>query len=625
MEPAFQIMNDPVHGSIQLHPLLVKIIDTPQFQRLRDIKQLGVCYWVYPGASHNRFEHCIGVSYLCGQMIDTLEALHPDHPDLVKPHESLCIKIAGLCRDLGYGPFSHFFHEILIPKLQESHKSKPQRSSSTGNIKTKSNLTTKWARDASCKMFDFMLKENKELKTAFDNALKPKSAECQVFIKDLIRGKEPTNINETCSFNDSKDVKKAFLYEIVSNLRNRIDCNKFDYIARDCHNVGFESGFNWQRYLQNIRIMELDGQLQIFVRDKEALNLYELFHARWRLYHQVYRHKTKACIEDILASAFLNAEFKLEISELLTDDGLLSEADEALERFTTLTDRTLYDEILGFKKKSQQPQEGSKLSQDLEQLRQPQLKLKQSQQESIKQSAHDQESKQSEEELKQPQLETKKPDEESKQLEEESKQLEEKSKQAKEESRQAEEVSKRPEQESKQSQEELKKSEETSKHLQKAKELLLNIQQRKLYKFCGYAELKNPQHKYPCRQEKEEGHKCPHEMEIAKEIASKSNKNVGQEQILVSIVYFHYGKEDKNPIDNVQFFNKSLEFQKFNTQQISYMLPKKFDERFIRVYAKAQKNIVQSCFKEWCVEHKEELECYGLYDDQSGGTQVTHQ
>ena len=360
--------------------------------------------------------------------------------------------------------------------------------------------------------------------------------------------------------------------------------------------------------------MKVDGQWQICVRDKEALNLYELFHARWRLYHQVYRHKTKACIEDILASAFLNAEFKLEISELLTDDGLLSEADEALKRFTALTDRTLYDEILDFKKKSKQPQEESKQSQDLEQLRQPQLKLKQSEQESFEQSAHDQGqgSKQSEEKLKQPQLETKKPDEEPMQLEEESKQ--------------AKEVFKQPEQESKRLQES-KKSEKPLKHLQKAEELLLNIQQRKLYKFCGYVELKNPQHKYPCKQEKEEEHKCPSEIEIAKEIASKSNKEVGQEQILVSIVYFHYGMEDKDPIDNVQFFNKSLEFQKFNRQHISYMLPKKFDERFIRVYAKAElKKTVQDCFKKWCLEHQEELESSaGLYDDQSGSTQVTHQ
>ena len=56
----FQVFNDPIHGHIELHPLCVRIIDTPQFQRLRYLKQLGSCYFVYPGATHNRFEHSLG-------------------------------------------------------------------------------------------------------------------------------------------------------------------------------------------------------------------------------------------------------------------------------------------------------------------------------------------------------------------------------------------------------------------------------------------------------------------------------------------------------------------------------------------------------------------------------------
>ncbi|XP_022597563.1 deoxynucleoside triphosphate triphosphohydrolase SAMHD1-like [Seriola dumerili] len=59
-----KVFNDPIHGHVELHPLLIKIIDTPQFQRLRNIKQLGGAYYVFPGASHNRFEHSIGVRVL---------------------------------------------------------------------------------------------------------------------------------------------------------------------------------------------------------------------------------------------------------------------------------------------------------------------------------------------------------------------------------------------------------------------------------------------------------------------------------------------------------------------------------------------------------------------------------
>jgi len=51
---------DPVHGTIEISRKLSKVIDTPQFQRLRNIKQLGGCHFVYPGACHTRFEHSIG-------------------------------------------------------------------------------------------------------------------------------------------------------------------------------------------------------------------------------------------------------------------------------------------------------------------------------------------------------------------------------------------------------------------------------------------------------------------------------------------------------------------------------------------------------------------------------------
>lgn len=55
-----KIINDPIHGHIMLDDLSLSIMDTPQFQRLRDLKQLGSTYYVFPGASHNRFEHSIG-------------------------------------------------------------------------------------------------------------------------------------------------------------------------------------------------------------------------------------------------------------------------------------------------------------------------------------------------------------------------------------------------------------------------------------------------------------------------------------------------------------------------------------------------------------------------------------
>uniref|UniRef100_A0A8C2IYD8 HD domain-containing protein n=1 Tax=Cyprinus carpio TaxID=7962 RepID=A0A8C2IYD8_CYPCA len=111
-----KVVNDSIHGHIELHPLLVKIIDTPQFQRLRHIKQLGGAYWVFPGASHNRFEHSIGVAYLAGCMVKSLQEKQPELH--ITNRDILCVTIAGLCHDLGHGPFSHLFDKKFIPAVQ---------------------------------------------------------------------------------------------------------------------------------------------------------------------------------------------------------------------------------------------------------------------------------------------------------------------------------------------------------------------------------------------------------------------------------------------------------------------------------------------------------------------------
>ncbi|XP_057289814.1 deoxynucleoside triphosphate triphosphohydrolase SAMHD1-like [Hydractinia symbiolongicarpus] len=310
-----RIFQDSVHGAVKMDPLLVAIIDTPQFQRLRDIKQLGSSYWVFPGACHNRFEHCIGTSYLCGLMLETLKELHNteyDNAVEITETEILCVKIAGLCHDLGHGPFSHTFDGTFIKRAR---------------------LDTRWTHEqGSCDLFDYMLDVNEGLREILTERGIGEN-ECEL-IKRMIKGRDPKQdfIVETCNCG-GRTAEKWFLYEIVSNKRTGIDCDKLDYFARDTHHLGMKNTFDIQRYLQNIRILSVDGQLQICVRDKEMFNLYELFHVRWALHHQVYQHKTTRIIEEMICEAMLKVDNKYGISAAIDN----------MESYTNLTDSIIYD------------------------------------------------------------------------------------------------------------------------------------------------------------------------------------------------------------------------------------------------------------------------------------------
>ena len=109
---------DIIHGNIIITPLAKRIIDTEEFQRLRNIKQLGCCNYVFPSATHTRFEHSIGVYHLAEKFINILSK---NNPDIFSTTEKKCISIAGLIHDLGHGPYSHLFDELF--DLSKNHES----------------------------------------------------------------------------------------------------------------------------------------------------------------------------------------------------------------------------------------------------------------------------------------------------------------------------------------------------------------------------------------------------------------------------------------------------------------------------------------------------------------------
>src|SRR5690348_16740019 len=110
MLPDFEIIRDPLWNNIRLDPQAVRLVDTRVFQRLRYVRQLGLAYLVYPGATHSRFEHALGAYHLASRTLTLLR--ERGELSCVADDECAIIRAAALLHDIGHYPFSHALEEI---------------------------------------------------------------------------------------------------------------------------------------------------------------------------------------------------------------------------------------------------------------------------------------------------------------------------------------------------------------------------------------------------------------------------------------------------------------------------------------------------------------------------------
>lgn len=115
-------IRDPIHGYIYADELEKELIDTPTFQRLRRIRQLASAYLTYPGAQHSRFEHSVGAMYLAGRA-----SKHLASRGILDKESVTEIRAAALLHDIGHGPFSHLFEELLLEKKNIVHEDLTRR------------------------------------------------------------------------------------------------------------------------------------------------------------------------------------------------------------------------------------------------------------------------------------------------------------------------------------------------------------------------------------------------------------------------------------------------------------------------------------------------------------------
>jgi HD superfamily phosphohydrolase len=110
-------IKDPVHGYVYITEQEKNLIDSYPVQRLRRLRQLAGSEYVYPGANHTRFEHSVGVMYLAGRVAE-----NPNISEHLSEDEAEMVKVAGLLHDVGHGPFSHVFEQLLDKKLRKTHE-----------------------------------------------------------------------------------------------------------------------------------------------------------------------------------------------------------------------------------------------------------------------------------------------------------------------------------------------------------------------------------------------------------------------------------------------------------------------------------------------------------------------
>ncbi|HLB41459.1 MAG TPA: HD domain-containing protein [Gammaproteobacteria bacterium] len=253
MNNIFHVIKDPVHGTMQFTTIedgwIKPFIDSPNFQRLRYIKQLGLGDFIFPGAVHSRFNHCLGCCYVSSQIAQKI--------GLVDEERQL-VMIACLLHDIGHGPFSHAFEGIFQNKLILHEDWTPYFLADYGT---------------------------KEFFTAY-NTINPRyhfTEEKFQHIADMIM---------------HRPVTKRVLADIVSS---QLDADRLDYLLRDSHFCGVRYGefdFRWMLHCLAIVVSNQGERLGITHKGIGAIEHYLM--ARRLMTRNIYHSQKKLALETLL-------------------------------------------------------------------------------------------------------------------------------------------------------------------------------------------------------------------------------------------------------------------------------------------------------------------------------------
>ncbi|MCS7078482.1 MAG: HD domain-containing protein [Chloracidobacterium sp.] len=245
--------SDPVHGIITLEressgdALLMALIDAPEMQRLRRIRQLGLACVAFQGAEHSRFAHSLGVMHTMTLALDALQRSGV----ALDAETRLQARAAALLHDLGHGPFSHVMEKVLHQRHED------------------------WTTRILCAPETAV----HAILVAYDPALPEKLAA-------LMAGK----------------FQPRFIAQLVSS---QLDCDRFDYLLRDSLMTGVSYGRYDLPWILNALAVDGDGRL--IVRARGVLAVEEYLFARYHMFRRVYFHHALRAAENMLVAMFRRA------------------------------------------------------------------------------------------------------------------------------------------------------------------------------------------------------------------------------------------------------------------------------------------------------------------------------
>jgi HD superfamily phosphohydrolase len=276
------ILRDPVHGDIELTGEEMRVVDTPEFQRLRGIKQLGSAYLVFPGATHTRFEHSIGTLHMCEQLLlaaNKNAARDPAGCLRVTEEERRLLRLSALLHDITHIPFGHNIEDQtgLLPRHD-----RPER-------------------------FQAMLGDG-EIGAVLD----------RLGVRDEVLS----------VLTGAPKTVPPFWRQVVSDT---IDADLMDYLRRDAHYTGLELRYD-RRVVDYFRVdrgsqrFYVDCEKNGMLREDIVSELLRMLEIRYHFSERVYYHHAK-----IAAGALLSRMVELALrAGALTPADLQRATDESL-------------------------------------------------------------------------------------------------------------------------------------------------------------------------------------------------------------------------------------------------------------------------------------------------------